>query len=151
MNWKQNPIMEWYDPREGSPTYNQWVKISDHGRSSLSIDYERIENSQRMANGMMRRYVVAKKRTYSCSWENLPNTDTDFLANGQSGEWMEDFHDEVDGAFRMRIRAGSDVDLPTSDPGIEEVLVMFSDYSRETSKRGAAFDLWNVDISLEEV
>lgn len=151
MPWTTNPIMEWKDPRPASPTYNQWVLISDHGRSPLAMSVERIENKQRMANGTLRRYTVAKKRTWSTSWENLPDKAVTFLANGKHGQWMEDFHNDVDGAFDMRIRSGSDRDVNLGASGGTIVKVMISDYSRETIKRGVQFDLWGLDITLEEV
>lgn len=150
MGWQDNPIMEWLDPRPESPTYNKWVKISDHGRSPLNISVERIENKQRMANGTLRRYVVSKKRIFSASWDNLPNKNVDFLANGVPGEWMEQFHDEVNGEFRMRLRAGSDQAVATGDL-TTEVNVMITDFSKEVTKRGKSFDLWNIDVTLEEV
>lgn len=146
MSWTTNPIMEWWDDRQ-----NTWVRISDHGRSPLSISVERFENKQRMANGRLRRYIVAKKRTFSCSWDNIPDKATTFLTNGMPGSWMEEFHNDTDGSFRMRLRAGSDVGKPMADSSLEEVEVMISDFSKEVTKRGPAFDLWNLDITLEEV
>lgn len=156
MSWKTNPIMEWYDTRTtvngvANPNKNKWVKISDHGRSPLSISVERIENKQRMADGTLRRYVVSKKRTFDCSWENFPDRDGAFLANGQAGQWMEDFHNDQDSSFRMRLRSGEDQGKATTDASIEEVNVMIVDFSKEVVKRGPAFDLWTIDISLEEV
>lgn len=151
MPWVTNTIMEWLDPRPSSPTYNQWIQISDHGRSPLSVAVERIENKQRMANGTLRRYVVSKKRTWSVSWENFPNKATTFLANGQPGEWMEKFHNEVDGSFKMRIRTGSDSDVVYGSTEGAIVNVMIVDFSKEIFKRGKAFDLWSLDMSLEEV
>lgn len=67
MSWKTNAIMEWQDINT-----NAWRRITDHNRSPLDISVERIERSQRMAGGTMRRYVVNKKRNFSCSWELLP-------------------------------------------------------------------------------
>lgn len=145
MSWKDNPIMEWWDDRLPVPA---WVKISDHNRSPLNIDTERIENKSRMADGTLRRYVVAKKRTFSCSWDNLPSKPTQMLANGQAGDWMEQFHEDHDGEFLIRLREGSD---QGSETGIEEVLVMISDFSKEVVKRSTAADLWTLSITLEEV
>jgi hypothetical protein len=99
----------------------------------------------------MRRYTVAKKRTLSCSWENIPDKPTTFLANGQPGNWMEDFYDTIDGSFFVRLRAGSDRDLTLTDMDGEVIEVMITDFSKEISKRGPSFDLWNMDITLEEV
>ena len=156
MAWTTNPIMEWWD---GSA----WVKISDHGRSPLSISVELIETKTRMADGTLRRYVVAKKRTFSCSWENFPDKATAFLANGQDGDWMEQFYNTHDDSFLMRLRAGSDEGTALAealtrtggDPALtdneREFTVMFSEYSKEVLKRGKNFDLWSLSITLEEV
>lgn len=146
MSWTANPIMEW--SVDGGAT---WTKISDHGRSPLSISVERIENKQRMANGTLRRYVVSKKRTWSASWENLPDKNVPFLANGQAGEWMEEFHNNNDGSFFMRVRAGSDINTTITGLDGEIYEVMITDFSKEILKRGKAFDLWTLDLTLEEV
>lgn len=144
--WTGNPIMEW-----STDFGTTWTKISDHGRAPISISTERIENKQRMANGTMRRYTVAKKRTLTCNWENIPSNPTTFLANGQPGGWMEDFYDDNDGAFYVRLRAGSDRDLTLTDLDGTIMEVMMTDFSKEVTKRGVEFDLWNLDITLEEV
>lgn len=145
-SWKVNSIMEW--SLDGGAT---WTKITDHGRSPLNITVERIETKQRMADGTLRRYVVGKKRTFSCSWDNIPDKATNFLANGQPGEWMEAFHDANDGSFHMRLREGSDRDLALTGLNGTVLQVMITDFSKEIVKRGTAFDLWNMDITLEEV
>lgn len=149
MSWKTNPIMEWWDTR-GTP---QWVKITDHNRSPLSVSWERLESKQRMVDGTLRRYVVTKKRTWSCSWENLPSaTGASLLAGGQAGDWMEQFHFDTDGSFLMRLRRGSDTNTPTNSlSSTQEVRVMITDFSKEVVKRGPITDLWSLSITLEEV
>lgn len=151
MSWQENAIMYWHDG-------NTFQKITDHGRQPLSITVERIENKQRMADGTMRRYVVAKKRSWNVSWENIPSrrnpTRNGVLGlttvdGGWAGEDIENFHNETDGPFKMRLRGGDDESKPVTDGTIEEVTVMISDYSREVEKRGIV-DYWNIDITLEE-
>lgn len=144
MSWKNNPIMEWWDVRD-TPG---WVKISDHNRSPLSISTERFETNTRMADGTLRRYYVTKKRTFSCSWENLPSEEGTLLANGKAGSWMEQFHNDTNSSFLIRLRRGSDQNTET---GIEEATVMITDFSKEVTKRGPNTDLWSLDITLEEV
>lgn len=145
MAWTTNPIMEWHDG-------TNWIQISDHGRSALSISIERIENKNRMADGTLRRYVVAKKKNFSCSWDNFPSVKTSFLANGDwAGNEMEAFHNSTDGAFQMRLRAGSAQDTEILGSNIVEFTVMISDFSKEVVKRGQGFDLWSMSVTLEEV
>lgn len=145
-SWKDNPIVEW------STDGTTWTKISDHGREPLDIDIIRLGNTQRLANGDMRRYVVAKKSQFSFSWSNLPDKSTDFLAGGQTGGWMKSFHDTVDGAFFMRLREGKAINNAAEvTTNTETFLVMITDFSRTITKRNPTYDLWDLSMTLEEV
>lgn len=145
-SWKTNPVMEW--SADGGTT---WFQVSDHGREPVQVSIERIENVQRMADGTMRRYVIAKKHTFECSWSNLPSVSGNQLANGQPGTWMETWHDTHDGPFLLRLRAGSDRD--TTFTGVQGTIynVMITDFSKDVVKRGVVYDMWNMDITLAEV
>lgn len=69
-----------------------WYKLTDHNREPVQIDIELIESSSRMANGSLRKYVVAKKHKISTSWAFLP-TKTAETADGNFGAaWMESFY-----------------------------------------------------------
>lgn len=118
-------------------------KLSDHNRSELSIGKDRIENRKRMANGTMRTFVVATKRKFSVSWENLPR-DNNQTADGFWGaKSISDFYDAHDGEFEVVITYG--------DNSTETVLVMFDSFSVKLSKRSIYTDLYNIDLGLEEV
>lgn len=141
MAWTDTAIMFWHDG-------TQYRKITDHGRGALSVSFERIEKKQRMADGTLRRYVVAKKRTWSCSWENVPNKNgvsgaMSTADGGYAGEDIETFHNTHDAEFNMQLRKG--------DGTIEVVTVMITDFSKEISKRGPGIDMWNMSVTLEEV
>lgn len=144
--WKTNPIMEW-----SSDGGANWFQISDHGRDPLQVSIERIENVQRMADGTLRRYVVAKKHTFTCSWSGIPSVTGTWLANGQPGSYIENFHDTINGPFYMRLRAGSDRDTTFSALTGTVYQVMITDFSKEIGKRSFPYDFWNLDITLEEV
>ena len=134
-----NTIMYWHN---GST----FVRVSDHNRGPLSQDIERIERKQRMADGTLRRHTVAKKRTWSASWEMLPSVNTGGMTTadgGMSGSEMEAFQDANDGQFQMQLRTGAGT--------ITTVWVMIAEFSKEVVKRGPNADLWNVSITLEEV
>lgn len=156
--WKDNAAMYWMDG-------NNLVKVSDHNRSPLSESIERIEHKSRMGDGTLRRYVVAKKRTWTCSWDDLPSSND--VAGGMktvdlglAGKDLESFHNRTDGAFRMVLRRGSardralptvaDSALPYSDDYFYIVKVMITDFSKDVNRRGK-IDFWNVDVTLEEV
>lgn len=117
-------------------------KISDHNRSQLSVSVERIEGAKRMANGTLRKYVIADKRKFSVSWEELPHI-ADWTVDGYwAGREIESFYNNNAGAFILRIVNGDGV--------VQTYNVVISDFSMDLIKRGA-FDFWNVDITMEEV
>lgn len=156
--WKDNAIMFWQDSN------GNFLKVTDHGRSPLSESIERIERKARMADGTLRRYTVAKKRTWSASWTNLPSNNgsagMQTVDGGLDGRNMEWFYNVNDGAFLMMLRSGSAINkpmpsltgktFPWSDEDFYIARVMLSDFSKEIVKRGAT-DLWEVSITLEEV
>lgn len=116
--------------------------ITDHNRSPLSIDPERIEKKQRMANARMRKYVIADKRTFSCSWDMLPKKTAQTVDGFWGGEAIEDFYYAQVGSFTLEITDG--------DGEVYTYTVMFSDFSKEITKRGGV-DFWQIDVTMEEV
>lgn len=52
------------------------LNLTDHGRDAVSIDYQLIENAQRMADGRMRKYVIASKKTINFNWSMIPSVTT---------------------------------------------------------------------------
>jgi hypothetical protein len=151
--WKDNAIMEW-----------SGTKVSDHGRSALSENTERIGTDKRMADGTLRRQNVAVKRQWSVSWENLPSTSVagrfSPVDGGMSGDDMENFFYANPGKFRMVLRRGTAINLPSPNPpesalpyedaNFYVVNVMITEFNKEVHKRGAT-DIWNVSVTLEEV
>jgi hypothetical protein len=126
------------------PQLMKWAGtiVTDHNRSPLSISVERIENKQRMADGTMRKYVVADKRTFSCSWDQLPTTDAR-TADGKMGALaMETFYSSTPGVFALIVYMGDGTNTTYQ--------VMFSDFSKEVVKRGST-DFWNINVTMEEV
>lgn len=152
MSWKNNAIMYW---STDNITYNM---ISDHNRAPLDISVERIENKNRMADGTLRRYSIAKKRTFSTSWDMFPSKITPSYGGrtglgtvdaGWAGEDIETFHNANNGRFYMKLRKGIDEAKAISDGTIEVVQVMITDFSKTIQKRGVV-DFWSLDITLEE-
>jgi|SRR6478609_8598088 len=154
--WQENAIMYWNGER-----------VSDHGRSPLSIEWARIGTDERTVNGTLRRQEVAKKRTLSASWENFPSKVSvgglPTADGGWSGEQMEAFYRSAAGstAFRVILRNGTAINktvptvadsaLPYSDADFEIFKVMITDFSREVIKRGSKTDLWSLNVTLEEI
>jgi len=131
MKFARNAIMMW----DGN-------KVTDHNRSDLSVSVERIENSKRMANGRMRKYVVADKHTFSVSWEELPNKSTWTVDGFWGGSDIEEFYLDNAGEFLLQITNG--------DGAINNFNVVFTEFNKKISKRGE-YDLWDVSVQMEEV
>lgn len=117
-------------------------KVTDHNRSELSIDVERIENSKRMANGTMRKYVIADKRKFACSWDMLPARAANTVDNFWGALDMEDFYNATTGAFTLVLNYGS-------QPA-EQYQVVFTNFSATLMKRGL-YDFYEVSVELTEV
>ncbi|QNN99143.1 minor tail protein [Streptomyces phage Faust] len=116
--------------------------ITDHNRQPLSVDVERIEKKQRMANGILRKYIVADKRTFGASWNMLPKLTAQTVDGFWGADAIEEFYNTVTGSFSLEL---SDGDSETNTYN-----VMFSDFSKTISKRGSV-DFWEVSVTLEEV
>lgn len=118
-------------------------KVSDHGRSPLEVSYDRIERKNRMVKGTLRKYVVTQKRSWSCSWDNLPTLKAEVVDNGMTGPEMEAFVTANPGPFVVTFRDGQGNQTTAT--------VMIEDFSKEIIKRGTANDFWNASVTLEEV
>lgn len=119
------------------------TSVTDHNRSELSVDVERIETTNRMANGTLRKYHVADKRTFAVSWDSVPNVASQTVDGFWSGKEIENFFNSTTGSFTLGV---------TGRDGVEtNYIVMFTDFSRTVVKRWATWELWNVNITLEEV
>lgn len=125
--------------KEGSTTY----KLSDHNRSEINTSYDRIENRKRMADGTMRTFVVAQKRNWKVSWEDLPKNDIQTADGFMGAINLKAWYDNHLGSFQLVLTNG--------DNTIETVWVMFDSFSCKLTKRSAYTDLYDIDMSLAEV
>lgn len=69
-----------------------WYKLTDHNRSPISMSPELIESAQRMANGKMRKYVIAQKNTISIDWKYVPTKTSECVDGNQGPAWIESFY-----------------------------------------------------------
>jgi len=53
--------------------FEDFIILTDHNRSEISVSKQRIESRQRMINGTMRSYFNADKVSMSVSWQALPS------------------------------------------------------------------------------
>jgi hypothetical protein len=72
-----------------------WYALSDHNRQPIQYAPQRIEQVQRMANGTMRKFVVANKAIYDTTWQALPSASQTITS--QSGISLQSYQPTVDG------------------------------------------------------
>jgi len=131
------------------PTGTQ-LTLSDHSRSDLSVDYDVIEKSQRMANGTMRKYVVAKKKQFSCSWDMLPTISSYVVDGNANAKNMKSFYETYAGSpLTMTLYFGKNGVTDTSYA--QAVNVFWDKFSFNVVKRYKDFDYWNVDAEFVEI
>ena len=116
--------------------------VTDHNRSALDIGIEAIEESNRMADGTLRRYFVARKRTFNMSWDMLPTADADTADGYWGAASIENFYNATTGSFTLGVT--------NVDETVTNYTVMFNDFSKDIVKRWD-IHFWDIDISLEEV
>jgi hypothetical protein len=144
----------------GDGTY---VDLSEHNRSPISLTINRIENVNRMANGTMRKYFVAEKRSISVSWEMLPSF-SNLTVDGKYGAIdIKDFYSSSIGrsSFKVKLKYGKSkssslIDRYENNGYLE--MMFNSECTFELIKRNVkdrdsdpAQELWNVSLSMVEV
>jgi len=152
-------------------------KLTDHNRTSIKIDYEIIEKAGRMADGTLRKYVVAKKRRISTSWHDLPSgtglpyisgSGTNIINGGytytvdgyKGGAWMKDFYENnVFVPMILQVSHSKDTasanaasafySSPKSTP--ETINCFISKFDYEVVKRYQNTDYVNISIEFMEI
>jgi len=145
----------------GSLIYlNTTLKLSDHNRQPVSIQTNRIEKQQRMANGTLRKFFIADKKSINVTWNMLPSLST-FTADGGYGaidlrSFYEGTAAKASGALSGR--SNFDVTLVYGGTATQTLNMVFTSCSFELVKRNVkqvsgdtAQEFWNVSLSLEEV
>lgn len=155
--------------------FEDFIILSDHNRSEINIQKQRIENRRRMINGTMRSYHIADKKTFSWSWEMFPSrafsASASFSASGMLTNSIEQYtadlaaggvdimewYETHQGPFYMLLAYDKYNEFTVSpyshlNEYNEVVRVFFSGCDTEIVKRGGTnHDLWNISVSLEEV
>jgi hypothetical protein len=130
-----------------------WTKLSEHNRAGINLDLNRIEKTQRMSNGSLRKIWIADKKEVSTSWSALPTYSTLTVDGGMGAADIKSFYlNKGKGTFKIKIsyNAVSERD--------EIVLASFTSCTFSISKRNVRSttasvpqEFWDVSLSLEEV
>lgn len=86
---------------------SSFLILSDHNRSPIDVNIERIEKRQRMANGAMRSFFIADKLSINVSWSMLPSRS--FLVSPG--------FDAITGKPQTGILTPDDIQRPYTDDG----------------------------------
>jgi len=164
---------------EGDPsTISTFIILSDHNRGPIDIKNNRLEQRERTINGKMRSFYIADKESFSISWKNLPSRSFSGIANfdedtgqeesglirytvdgGAGGNELLDWYLNHPKSFYLFIAYDKYINFKQQDNTVgrlgeyQQVKEVFiSDFSYTVNRRGSTtHDLWDVNISLEEV
>jgi hypothetical protein len=155
------------------PTGNEWqdfIILSDHNRTPISLGQQRIENRMRMINGNMRSYFTVDKVSVDTSWNRLPsrafsedpeintagnitnsNAELHTADNGAGGSDLLDWYESHPGPFWVFLSYDKSGEGNMSKY-TQAIQMFFTSFSYEVETRGNdLFDMWNISLSLEEV
>lgn len=125
--------------------------LSDHKRSPLSINYEILEKFARMADGTARKQVIAKKRSFSCSWDMLPTVKTQIIDSNADALDLKRFF-EIYSAQPITMslfhkRNSQELSVNYQD----SYTVFLNSFDYDVVKRFKNFDYWNISIEFMEI
>jgi hypothetical protein len=69
-----------------------WYKLTDHNRGEISVTPELIQAESRMANGTLKKYVIAQKDKVSTSWSYVPSKSSECVDGNKGAAWLESFY-----------------------------------------------------------
>lgn len=132
-------------------TTKEWIKLTEHNRSEISIDTERIEQSQRMANGSLRKFFVADKKSFSVSWSMLPANRSYTVDNQWGALDLIEFYKSSEGQSTFDIRLNfAKSGTSQESVGYEEYNVSCTSFNVTLVKRGQV-PFYNISMSMEQV
>ena len=144
----------------GSLIYlNTTIKLSEHNRQPVSIQHNRIEKTQRMSNGTLRKFFVADKKSINVSWNILPSFSTFTVDGGYGAMDIRSFYDGTAAKSSGALSGRSNFDVTLSYGGSTQTFNMiFTSCSFELVKRNVkqvsgdtTQEFWNVSLSMDEV
>lgn len=167
-------VPDGYESGSGESDTSSFIILSDHNRGPIDFTTTRIEERMRLVTGRMRSYHVADKIGINLSWSLLPSRshqlspDYDNLGSSNAFEYTADggaggvdllnWYENHKGSFWVYLAYDklnnfeSDTNPYAHLNQYNQVVEMFiSGFDYSVQKRGGSnYDMWNVNISLEE-
>ena len=145
--------------------------LSDHSRAALSVSYEEVGSTRRTIDGTLRGFVIARKASFSTSWQLLPSDNAgvvDYRGGSPvvlGAKQLKDVYlNNRMNVFSLTVYSGalSTTAIGVSDTIGETYAVRFKECSFSIEKRNAYMsgtwpnsmvigDFWNVSVGFEEV
>jgi hypothetical protein len=149
--------------------------LTDHNRDPFKIGYDTIEKANRMADGTMRKFVVARKKKVSVSWKDIPSgtltptnpassqvSGLNFTVDGnKGGAWMKSFYETnlftpvrvklIHSKDDYNINAASGFYPSSANPVYEEFWAFITSFDYEVNKRFSLTDMVNVSLEFTEI
>ena len=74
-----------------------WYKLSYHNRQPINVTYSLIEAADRMANGTLRKFIIARKFVIKIDWKDFPTLDSNLVdyngGNAYGAAWFKAFYE----------------------------------------------------------
>lgn len=141
-----------------------WKKLTDHNRSDISITPELIETTARMANGKMRKFVVAKKSIVSTTWNYVPSKTSECVDGNYGGAWIESFYNtyctvpvhvkiisSTAGLDPNTATVPLDFNFKTAETGLTEIKAFMTGFSKTIVNRTQISDYLNLTLEFTEI
>jgi len=136
-----------------------WYPLTDHNRDPIQVENSLIEESSRMANGKMRKYVIASKRTFTVTWKTLTSSTNDTVDGNYSSAWLNAFYSQnvFSPIYIKFVHSASstpsvgDTSFLSSKFTSETTQVFITKFDITTSKRNEFRDLVDMTIEFTEV
>jgi hypothetical protein len=141
-----------------------WYKLTDHNRQPVDISTELIETQSRMANGRLRKYVVATKNNISVSWDYVPSKTSETADLNYGAAWLESFYKSNVGVpiYLKVVSSGidpdssvgsvpSDFNFKTAQTGSKVDTVFMTGFSKTIVNRTRLSDYVNMSIEFTEI
>lgn len=132
-------------------TTQSWIKLSEHNRSEIGMTIQRIQQSQRMSNGTLRKFFVVDKKEFNVSWSMLPGTRIYTVDNNWGALDLIEFYNSSEGqsTFNIRLNFAKDGTNQESS-GYEQYTVSCTSFNATLLKRGEV-PFYNVSMTMEQV
>ena len=132
-------------------TTKDWIRLSEHNRSEIGISIQRIEQSQRMANGSLRKFFVADKKQFSVSWNMLPGSRIYTVDNEWGALDLIEFYNSSEGQSTFDIRLNfAKTGTNQESSGYEPYTVSCTSFNATLVRRGE-IPFYNISMSMEQV